>query len=84
MNEPLEKDRLHRISEAEKIVMTAGFNFIRVRDHGPIARLELLPDDILRFVNCPNRHEIVRQLKSIGYKYVTIDASGYVMGSMLK
>lgn len=55
---------------------------IRVRDHFPIARLEIPPDEIARLAQPGARALAVRVLRELGYHYVTLDLVGYRMGSL--
>lgn len=54
----------------------------RVRIHGTIARIELLPEDISRMLDEKLRKEIVDKLKRYGFTYVSLDLEGYRTGSM--
>jgi uncharacterized protein len=59
-----------------------GFDGIRVRVHGGIARIEASPEDIELIAYERTRKEISEELKRLGFKYVTIDMDGYRTGSM--
>ncbi|MDD1752974.1 MAG: hypothetical protein LUQ38_07795 [Methanotrichaceae archaeon] len=59
-----------------------GFEQLRVRTHGRLARVELLKEDIIQALNL--REEIVKKLKSIGFGYITLDLEGFRSGSMNK
>lgn len=73
---------LKRIDQAEAYLRQLGFIQLRVRDHGAIARIELLPDDRKVLIEDSLVHEIVQKLKSLGYHYVTLDLEGYRTGSL--
>lgn len=75
---PIDADTLRRIELAESALAKLGFARCRVRHHGEIARIELLPADLLKALK--QRTQIIRQLKSAGYKFVTLDLAGYQMG----
>jgi uncharacterized protein len=71
------------VEKAEQLLSDLGFRQFRVRSHGPIARLELGPsEDAERLLKEPTRSRIVRELKSLGYRYVALDLEGYRTGSM--
>jgi uncharacterized protein len=53
---------------------------LRVRQHGPVARIEAEPEDFPRLLE--HRQEIVTSLKAIGYTYVSLDLAGFLSGSM--
>ncbi|OKZ55858.1 MAG: TIGR00268 family protein [Clostridiales bacterium 41_21_two_genomes] len=55
---------------------------IRVRMHGRMARIEVLPEEFLKLLQEEVREDIVKQFKQFGFTYVTMDLTGYRMGSM--
>ena len=55
---------------------------VRVRIHGNIARIEVLPEEIIRIVEEENRIRIAEEFKKYGFDYVTLDLQGYRTGSM--
>lgn len=73
---------LNRVDQAEAYLRQLGFVQLRVRDHGAVARIELLPDDRKVLIEDSLVHEIVQKLKSLGYQYVTLDLEGYRTGSL--
>ena len=78
--EPLTAERLAQIEAAEDFLHSEGFNQLRVRVHGNIARLEVLPEDFAKILNLRGR--LVDKLKTLGFDYVTLDLQGYRVGSM--
>ena len=70
------------VDKAEQLLLDMGFHQVRVRIHGNIARIEVLPDEITKIVEEDNRTQIANQLKSYGFDYVTLDLLGYRTGSM--
>ena len=80
--EVLSIEKLQRIEKAEKILHAEGFTQLRVRSHEDMARLELLPEDIERFMADGTYQKAVVKLKELGFAYVTLDLEGYRMGSM--
>jgi len=81
--EPITAEKLRRIERAEQAVREMGFRQFRVRSHGPLARVELGPEeDIRALVEPARRRALVAKLKNLGYKYVTLDLEGYRTGSM--
>jgi uncharacterized protein len=73
-------DKLRMIEMAEAFLSAQGFSQLRVRVHGPVARIEVLPAEIERVVHL--RSEIAQSLKMIGFSYVALDLEGYRSGSM--
>lgn len=81
-NTPIEKESLRQIDRAEEYLRSMGFSQLRVRHHGNIARIEVSPAEFSKIVDTKTREKIVRDLKKIGYLYVTLDLAGYRTGSM--
>jgi len=76
------RDDLVRIDQAESFLRRLGIGQLRVRHHGPIARIEVEPGDIPLLIADGARERIVAHLEELGYAYVTVDLAGYRMGSM--
>jgi uncharacterized protein len=53
-----------------------------VRDHYPLARIELQEGDLQRIFRPGVREEVVSRLEKLGYCYVTLDLYGFRSGSM--
>lgn len=75
-------EALKRVEQAENLLHDKGFTQVRVRVHNDMARIELLPDEIARLLDEPMRQDIVNGLKTLGYRYVTLDLQGYRSGSL--
>jgi pyridinium-3,5-biscarboxylic acid mononucleotide sulfurtransferase len=75
-------EKLRTIERAEQALGSLGFRVCRVRHHGELARIEIGRDELARALEPGTRETIVRELKAIGYRYVTIDLQGYRMGSL--
>jgi uncharacterized protein len=73
-------DKLRMIEMAEAFLSAQGFSQLRVRVHGPVARIEVLREDLPKIL--ANQKEVVKNLKSIGFLYITLDLEGYRSGSM--
>jgi uncharacterized protein len=77
---PLTEAKLKRIDAAETYLHDQGFPICRVRDHDPVARIELpvdrLPDALAR------REELLAALQALGWGYVTLDLRGYRTGAL--
>ncbi len=70
------------IERGEEFLHQLGFREVRVRYHPPIARIEVSREEILRLAELPIRDKVVENLKELGFKYITLDLSGYRTGSM--
>ena len=68
------------VENAENILHDLGFSNLRVRLHGKIARIELIPEELEEAVNL--RHRIVELLQDCGFSYIALDLKGYRSGSM--
>ncbi len=74
---------LQRVEEAEMALRALiGDVQCRVRDHYPVARVEVPPEMITDMAAEPLRSSVVAALRSLGYRYVSLDLRGYRMGSM--
>lgn len=73
-------EALEMIASAERYLRRLGFEQVRVRAHGPIARIELKKSDMKRLL--PKSASITRRFKELGFIYVTLDIEGYRSGSM--
>ena len=59
-----------------------GFRQCRVRHHDEVARLEIAAAEMGRALSDEIREALVRDLKAIGYRYVSLDLQGYRTGSL--
>lgn len=73
-------DKLRRIEQAEYVLKDLGFAACRVRDHYPVARIEIPPESFPQVLKY--RDKIIRTFKDFGYNYVALDLSGLRSGSM--
>ena len=75
-------EKLRTIEQAERVLRDLGFRVCRLRHHDTIARIELGTDEMTRALDPAIRAELVRQLKALGYQFVTLDLQGYRLGSL--
>jgi uncharacterized protein len=80
--ETITEEDLRRVDGAEQLLLDLGFRQVRVRHHGQMARIEISPVDMERFLEPGLRDRVNRKLKEIGFAYVTLDLEGYRSGSM--
>ena len=80
--EPITEEKLQMVEEAEEYLRDMGFQQFRVRVHGTMARIEVLPEEMGRLFETKNRETISRKLKELGFSYVTADLMGYRTSSM--
>jgi uncharacterized protein len=75
-------EKLRIIERAEGALRALGFRVFRVRHHGELARVEIARDEMPRALAADTGEAIVRELKTAGYRYVTLDLQGYRTGSL--
>jgi len=74
--------KLSMIERAEDALRRHGFRVCRVRHHDTVARLEIGRDEMARALDPEISAALVRELKAIGYQYVSLDLQGYRTGSL--
>ena len=80
--EAITDKRLSMVDQAEQTLLDLGFRQFRVRIHGDLARIEILPEEFAQIMKAETRDRITRNLKEYGFSYVTLDLTGYRTGSM--
>ena len=81
--EEVTPQRLEMVERAERFLRERGFQPLRVRYHrGDLARIEVDAAAVARFADEQLRRETVELLKSVGFKYVSIDLEGFRSGSL--
>jgi len=73
---------LRSVDTAEDFLRGLGLTQVRVRHYRETARIEVTEEEMPSLVLKETRKRIVKQLKKIGYIYVTLDLAGYRSGSM--
>ena len=73
-------EALRRIEAGEAAIKALGFQQVRVRDHGDVARIEVEGDEIERMA--AQREVVAAALRRAGYKFVALDLEGYSTGSL--
>lgn len=80
--ETISEEKLQMVDKAEQLLLDLGFHQLRVRIHGTIARIELLPREFSKLLQDGVHETIHARLKEFGFSYVTLDLLGYRTGSM--
>jgi pyridinium-3,5-biscarboxylic acid mononucleotide sulfurtransferase len=76
-------DRLAMIDAAEQMLRGLGLAAVRVRYHaGDVARLEVPLDALVTICQPAVRGDLVKKIKSLGFKCVTLDLEGFRSGSL--
>ena len=78
--EAITPEKIERIDRAEAFLQDLGFRQVRLRVHGDLARIETVPDMFPALLS--RREEIVAECRALGFSYVTMDLTGYRVGSM--
>jgi uncharacterized protein len=80
--EEVTPQRLRMIDLAEQLLRSLGLRTVRVRYHrGDLARLEVPVDAIAQLASPETRERLAKELKQLGFKYVTLDLEGFRSGS---
>ena len=80
---PLTTEGLHRVEAAEAFLRAEfGLEGFRVRDHYPVARLEIEPTAWPNLLAEDAKARIIARLEELGYVYVALDLAGFRSGSM--
>ncbi|MAG32949.1 MAG: TIGR00268 family protein [Deltaproteobacteria bacterium] len=75
-------DRLRQVEEGEEILRGLGFRQLRLRHHGELARIEIDPVELPGALDPVMARRIVRAIKPLGFRYVSLDLEGYRTGSL--
>jgi len=75
-------EKLRTIERAEQALRDLGFRVFRVRHHDEVARIEVAREEMARALDPEIGASILRQLKALGYRYVSLDLQGYRTGSL--
>lgn len=81
--EEVTPERVRMIDEAERFLRTLGLVELRVRYHrGDHARIEVPLTALPRLCESATRETLVAQLKTLGFKYISLDLEGFRSGSL--
>jgi uncharacterized protein len=73
---------LHKVERGEQFLHSLGFRVARVRYHGEVARIEVESSEIPALLEPELRETVDRELKKIGFRFVTVDLKGFRSGSL--
>ena len=77
---PVTLQRLRSVEAAEAALRAMGFEELRVRHHGELARIELPLDRLPEALD--RQAEVTAAVRSVGYRWVTIDLDGLRSGNL--
>ena len=76
------REVLEQIEKGEESLRQLGFRELRVRHHGELARVEIARNELPDALSMEMLDSITAALKQAGFKYVTLDCTGFRSGSM--
>lgn len=79
--EQVSPEKLAQVEAAEVGLRALGFTDCRVRHHGEVARIELLPEDVARAAEPGTRDEVDAVVRSAGFRFVAVDLAGIQSGA---
>jgi uncharacterized protein len=74
-------EKLRQVEDAEAALRALGFDDLRVRHHGDVARIELPLDDLARAVSEPLREQLRRAVVDAGFSFAALDLAGIQSGA---
>lgn len=80
--QPITEEKLSMVEQAEQMLLDLGFRQVRVRVHGDLARIELLPEELSKLLQDGAAPRLEKDLRALGFSYVCLDLGGYQTGSM--
>ncbi len=78
--ETITAEKLSTVERAENFLLALGLRQLRVRVHGSVARIEVLPQDFSTVME--NCEKIANEFQRLGFDYTSLDLQGYRTGSM--
>ena len=76
------REVLEQVERGEESLRQLGFRELRVRHHGELARVEIAREELPRALAMEMMDAIAAALQKAGFKYVTLDCTGFRSGSM--
>ena len=80
--EQITEEKLRTVDRAEEFLRARGFSQVRVRVHGSVARIEVPPQEIEKFLDGGMRLRVTEACRRFGFTHVSLDLTGYQTGSM--
>ena len=75
-------ERLRQVDEGEERLRALGFRQVRLRHHGPLARIEVDPAELPRALEPEMARRIAAEIRALGFRWVSLDLEGYRTGSL--
>jgi uncharacterized protein len=80
--EHITEEKLRMVEEAEEFLLESGFNQVRVRVHGTMARIEIEIPRMEAILEEGLRNALVRRFLSMGFEHIALDLEGHISGKM--
>ncbi|MEO6912076.1 MAG: ATP-dependent sacrificial sulfur transferase LarE [Edaphobacter sp.] len=79
---PVTRKNLSQVEQAEEALHALGYQQVRVRHHGDLARIEISREELPRALSLETLDRFTAALRPLGFLYITLDTQGYRSGSM--
>ena len=76
------REVLEQVEKAEESLRRLGFSELRVRHHGPVARVELGRAEMHRALTIEMMDSISAAIKGAGFQFVALDCDGFRSGAL--
>ena len=75
--ETISEEKLKMVDKAEQLLLDMGYHQVRVRIHGMIARIEILPEEFSKLIADENRNRIVifQEIKVVTFRFIAFPPS---------
>ena len=80
--ETITEKKLSMVDKGEQLLLDLGFTQFRVRIHGAMARIEVLPEQFSLMMQPDIRSLVTKRFREYGFTYISMDLDGYRTGSM--
>ena len=74
--------RLTQVAACERVLRAHGFRVYRVRYFGPLARIEVAPEEVARLRDPALLADVTARFRTAGFDDVEIDPDGYRQGAL--
>jgi uncharacterized protein len=75
-------ERLRQVELGEEALRGLGFRQVRLRHHGDVARIEVAPEELSRALDAAMARRMSEAVRSLGFRWVSLDLDGYRTGSL--
>jgi len=76
------REALAAIERAEDALRALGFEELRVRHHGDVARIEVPTEQFARLLDPQRRGDVVSAVLGAGFRFVSLDLEGFRSGAL--